>query len=85
MRRGLADSNKGSLNKGRRRRRIKNTKILRLGERGVVSQDARWGLVQMRGAGEGLEKIERSTRQDLRGGQPLPQTSKGRLLLAKYG
>ena len=51
-------------------------------------QDARWGLVQMCRVGGGLEKIERSTRQDLRilrGGQPLPQTSKGRLLLAKYG
>ena len=79
---------KGSLDKGRRCHRIKNTKRLHLGGRGVVQQDARWGLVQMRRAGGSLEKIERSTRQDLRvlrGSQPLSKTSKGKLLLAKYG
>ena len=64
---------KGSLDKGRRCRRIKNTKRLRLGKRGVIPQDAGWDLVQMRGAGGSLEKIERSTRQYLwvlRGSQP---------------
>ena len=87
MRRGLADPHKGSLDERRRRHRIKDTKRLCPGERGVVPHDARWGLFQMHRAGGGPEKIERSIRQDLwilRGGQPLPQTSKGRLLLAKY-
>ena len=65
MQKGLADPHKGNLDEGRRRRRIKNTKRLRLGGRGVVPQDARWGLVQMCGAGGGPEKIERSTQQDL--------------------
>jgi len=84
----LANPHKGSLDKRRRCHIIKDTKRLRLGKRRVVPQDARWGLVQMRGVGGSLEKIERSTQQDLqvlRGSQPLLHTSKGRLLLAKYG
>ena len=71
----MADPYKGSLDERRRCRRIKDTKRLRPGERRVVPKDARWGLVQMRGAREGLEKVERSTQQDLRilrGGQPVP-------------
>ena len=88
MRRELADLHKGSLDEGRRHRRTKGTKRLRPSKGRTVLQDARWGLIQMCGVGGSSKKIERSTRQDLRilrGGQPLLQTLKGRLLLAERG
>ena len=82
------DLHKGSFDEGRKRHRTKGTKRLHLGKGRTVPQDARWSFVQMCGTGGSLEKIERCIGQDLwilRGGQPLPQTSKGRLLLAKHG
>ena len=36
-------------------------KRLRPGKRKIVPQDARWGLVQMHKAGEGLKKFKGST------------------------
>ena len=61
MQRGLVDPHKGSLDERRRCRRIEGAERLHPGERRTVPQDAWWGLVQMRGARGGLEKVERST------------------------
>ena len=52
---------KGSLDERRMCRKTEGTKRLCPGERRTLSQDAQWGLVQMRGAGEDPEKVERST------------------------
>ena len=55
------DSHKGGLVEGRRHCRTKGAKRLCPGKRRIVPQDARWGLVQMHRAREGLEKVKGST------------------------
>jgi len=55
------DSHKGGLVEGRRRCRTKGAKRLRPGKRRIVSQDAKWGLVQMCRVKGGPKKVKGST------------------------
>ena len=63
----LSVSHKGGLDERRRRCKTKGAKRLRLGKRRILPQDARWDL--------DLQILQR--------GQPLPQTSKGRLSISQ--
>ena len=69
MWRRLAVSHKGGLDERRRRCRTKGAKRLCLRKRRIVLQDTRWD----------------QDLQILQGGQPLPQTPKGRFLLVGDG